>query len=388
MRASRSRPLLVLLAALALALSASAAQAVTPARADAALDRALRKLVSMPGGPPGVIAVVQRGSSVRVHTAGFGDVQARRRPRAGDHMRVASVAKAFSGAVALSLVQKGVLSLDDTIGQRLPNLPSAWHAVTLRQLLNHTSGIPDFSQTPAFQQAVAESLTVAPPPADLLSYVANEPLSFAPGSEYRYSNSDNIIVALMVEAATGRSYEEELRTQVAGPLGLRETTLPRGPLLARPFIHGYDRGDDGEPEDVSEVLAAGWAWASGGIVSTPADLNRFIRGYVGGKLFGPAVRAEQARFVRGGSSEPPGPGRNSAGLALFRYETPCGTVYGHTGNTLGYTQFAAASRDGTRSVTLSLNVQTNPSARGRGAAVFRAFRQAELRAACAALARR
>jgi D-alanyl-D-alanine carboxypeptidase len=378
------RALLVL--SLVALLGAGSAGAATPAqRADAALDRALRALVAMPGGPPGVIAVVQRGNRRAVHAFGVADVRSQRRPRVDDHMRIASVAKAFSGAVALSLVDDGVLSLDDTIGERLPALPAAWHAVTLRQLLHHTSGLPDFSDSPEFQQAVGASLTVAPPPDDLLGYVRSEPLNFEPGSEYRYSNSDNVAVALMVQAVTGRSYEDELAQQVAEPLGLTQTTLPRGPELASPSIHGYDQEPDGSREDVSTIIAAGWAWASGGIVSTPAELNRFIRGYVGGVLFGPVVQAEQRTFVAG-HSEPTGPGRNTAGLALFRYETRCGTVYGHTGNTSGFTQFAAASGDGSRSATVAINLQRTQESEGQAGRVFRALRRAEQLAVCAALA--
>jgi D-alanyl-D-alanine carboxypeptidase len=376
----------VLAVALAVLVGSGPATAGTPAQADAALDRALQRLVAMPGGPPGVISVVQRGNSVEVHRAGYGDVETKRKPRASDHMLVASVAKAFSGGVALSLVNKGTLSLDDTIGKWLPDLPAAWHAVTLRQLLNHTSGLPDFSDDPEFQQAVLASLTVAPPPRQLLDFVREDPLNFTPGSEYRYSNSDNVAVGLMVEAATGHSYEDELQEQVYGPLGLTQTTLPRGPEMPSPFIHGYDREGNGPPEDVSELVAGGWAWASGGIVSTPADLNRFIRGYVGGQLFGPDVQSQQRQFIPGGRSDPPGPGRNSAGLALFQYQTRCGTVYGHTGNTLGFTQFAAASADGSRSVTVSINLQRTPRSEGQAGAVFRALRRAELLAVCAALA--
>jgi D-alanyl-D-alanine carboxypeptidase len=217
--------------------------------------------------------------------------------------------------------------------------------------------------------------------------VKDDPLNFAPGSEYRYSNSDNIAVGLMVEAATGHSYEDELQAQVATPLALTQTTLPRGPDLPSPYIHGYDLGDDGQPEDVSEISAAGWAWASGGIVLTPLDLNRFIRGYVGGKLFGAEVQSQQRQFIAGGGSEPPGPGSNSAGLALFRYQTRCGTVFGHTGNTFGFTQFTAATSDGSRSATVSINLQRTQDSEGQAGAVFRALRRAELFAVCAALAR-
>ncbi len=357
--------------------------------ADAKLDRALERLVAMRGGPPGVIAIVQRGERRYVHTFGVANVDTGRRIRAEDRMRIASAAKAFSGAVALSLVSQGKLSLDDTIGERLPELSEdwheTWHEVTLRQLLNHTSGIPDFSLTPGFQKALFASLTQAPPPEELLSFVEDEPLSFEPGSEYRYSNSDNIVVALMVEEATANTYEQQLRKQVYKPLGLKNTSLPRGTDLKKPFIHGYDNDPSEQPpEDVSKLVAAGWAWASGGIVSTPADLNTFIRAYVGGRLFDSKTRAQQRRVIEGGSSEPPGPGNNSAGLALFRYETKCGTVWGHTGNTPGYTQFMAASGNGRRSVTVSVNSQHTPEVGEPD--VFEALRRAEELAVCAALA--
>jgi D-alanyl-D-alanine carboxypeptidase len=351
--------------------------------ADAALDRALKELVAMEGGPPGVIAVVQRGQHREVHSFGVRNLKGDLPMRARDHMRIASAAKAFSGAVALSLVSEDKLSLQDTIGERLPELPKAWWEVTLRQLLNHTSGIPDFSLEPDFQKALLASLTKAPPPEELLSFVEEEELLFDPGSEYHYSNSDNIVVALMAEAATGKSYEELLRELVYKPLGLRNTTLPRGTNLKKPFIHGYDTSQQ-PPEDVSEVVAAGWSWASGGIVSTPADLNDFIRGYVGGKLFDERTQAKQRRVVEGGSSEPPGPGKNSAGLGIFRYQTRCGTVWGHTGNTLGYTQFMAASPNGRRSATVSINSQLAPPVGDPDA--FKALRRAEGLAVCAALA--
>src|SRR5919107_4289117 len=221
--------------------SAEADTATVARSPDDALDRALKELVAMEGGPPGVIAVVQRGQHREVHSFGVANLKNERPMRIDDRMRIASAAKAFSGAVALSLVSKGKLSLNDTIGERLPELPEAWSKVTLRQLLNHTSGIPDFSLDPDFQEALLASLKKAPPPEELLSFVEDdEDLLFDPGSEYHYSNSDNIIVALMAEAATGKPYEELLRELVYKPLGLKNTTLPRGTNLKKPFIHGYD----------------------------------------------------------------------------------------------------------------------------------------------------
>ena len=351
--------------------------------ASAALDRAIEQLATAPTGPPGVAVIVHRGSELRLHSAGLAVVAPATRPGLDDHMRLASVSKAFSGAAALALVRDRALSLSDTIGARLPSLPSAWGHVTLAQLLNHTSGLPDFSQSKPFQQALTASLLSAPPPAELLSFVATEPLAFRPGSRYEYSNSDNIVVGLMIEAVSGRSYSAVLQDQVDGPLGLTGTSLPSDATIPSPFMHGYALAPGQPPEDVSEVLAAGWSGASGGIISTPGDADRFIRQYATGATTDRATLAKQFRFVAG-NSEPPGPGVNTAGLGIFRYQTSCGTVYGHTGNTPGYTQFVAATRDGSRSATVSVNAQINPSTDPK---LFPTLRRVFTAAVCAALAR-
>ncbi|WP_225802150.1 serine hydrolase [Streptomyces sp. NK15101] len=334
-----------------------------PGHGDPALQRALADLVAAPGGPPGAIAVLTRDGVRQVYRAGTAEVGTRRPPRPDDHMRIASVAKAFSGAVALSLVDRKALGLDDTIGGRLPQLPTAWHAVTLRQLLQHTSGLPDFSKSQAFQDIVRADPRHHFDSRHLLDFVADRPLDFQPGSRYAYSNSDNIAVALMAEQATGRSYESLLRQLVYRPLDLTETSLPQGYRLPRPFLHGYSTAPGEPPEDVSEAISASGAWASGGIVSTPADLSRFIGGYAGPELLSPMTRHAQQDFLPGGASQPAGPGANAAGLGVFRYTTRCGTVLGHTGNTPGYTQFAAATRDGRRTVTVSVTSQvtTDPA---------------------------
>ena len=231
------------------------------------------------------------------------------------------------------------------IGKWLPYLPRQWWGITLGELLNHTSGIPDFSQQPSFIDQLLGSLLKPPPPAGLLATVECLPLLFRPGSRFAYSNSDNVIVGLMVEAATGQSYQAVLQSKVFTPMGLAHTSLPTGELIPSPFVHGYQIAPQKPPEDVSNLFAAGWTWAAGGVVSTAADTTRFIRAYVSGRTIDPATRRAQFHFVAG-SSEPPGPGTNAAGLAIFRYTTRCGVVYGHTGNTAGYTQFAASNGPG------------------------------------------
>lgn len=346
------------------------------------LQQALDDLVTTPGGPPGAIAVIQIDNRKQVLTAGIGDLNSRRRMRPTDHMRIASVSKAFSGAVALSLVERGVLSLDDTVGELLPGFNPDWEGTTLRELLNHTSGIPSFTKNQAFFDRLIAYPRTPVPPRRLVEYVADEGLEFPSGSSYEYSNTENVLVGLMIEAATGHSYERELGSRVLGRLGLRATSLPVGYRMPRPFIHGYDVNPP-DVEDQSEIVAAGYVWASGGIVSTPLELNRFVRAWAGGKLVGGATRDAQLSFVAGGSSEPPGPGENSAGLGIFRYETDCGTLYGHTGNFFGYTQFMGATRDGRRSAVVSANAQLSPDVKPE---IWEKLARANELAACSALA--
>jgi D-alanyl-D-alanine carboxypeptidase len=358
----------------------------SPAAADEALVEAMNGLVAMPGGPPGVGVTVQRGGQRSFRTAGVASLAAGSRWKASDHMRIASVAKAFSGAAALGLADRGALSLGDGIRAHLPWLPAAWGNVTVAQALQHTSGLPDYTASAAFGEFFAKDLHAYIAPRALVEFVSGDPLDFKPGSAYHYSNTDNIVVGLVAAAVSGRPYSQLLREQVFGPLRMPRTSLPSGFRLPGPRVNGYEVAPPDPPEDVTTLLSMSGAWASGGIQSTAADLNRFIRGYVGRSLFDRDTQSLQLRFVKG-HSEPPGPGVNSAGLGIFRYKTRCGVVYGHTGNLPGYTQFTAATLDGRRSVTVSANARIVPGAKSAAVrAGFQALRRVDSLAVCAALA--
>jgi D-alanyl-D-alanine carboxypeptidase len=371
----RTLPLAVLCGALLLPGIAHAATS------DATVKRGLQQLVRAKGGPPGAVATLYRDGKLTVLRAGRADVQRRGAPTATMHMRIASVAKAFSGAVALHLVQEGKLGLDDTIAQRLPSLPAAWGAVTIRQMLNHTSGLPDYTRSEGFAKQASTNPHGYVTPLEVVGWVSDGPLVFPSGSKYEYSNTDNIVVGLIAEAVTGSPYGSLLQSLVFDPAGLSQTSFPtRRISLPRPFIHGYIVDPPAKPQDVTTFLSPSGAWASGAIVSTPTDLNAFIRADLGQKFFGAAQQAEQMTFVPGNSS-PPGPGNNAAGLALFRYTSRCGVVYGHTGNFPGYVQWAAATADGSRAVTTSLNI---PAPTGR---LLRQLRAVQTDAVCALLGR-
>jgi D-alanyl-D-alanine carboxypeptidase len=371
-------------AALAALAAGAPSSAVAKSSVDRKLDRALDRIVAARNGPPGLSVLIRRDGERELRRRGVASLRTDRRPTARDHMRIASVAKAYSGAVALSLVDRGLLSLDDTIGERLPNLLPQAANVTLAQALHHTGGLPDYIREPEFVEQLQAQPKAYLSPFELVEFVRDTPLEFEPGSRYEYSDTDNIVVGLMAEAATGAPYDELLQRYVYRRLGLDDTSLPRSVRMPQPYLHGYALEPGEPPEDVSEVINPAGAWASGGIVSTPHDLGRFMRGYVGGRLFGDEIRALQRDFIPG-SSDPPGPGRNQAGLALFRYRTKCGTVFGHTGSFPGYRIFAASSRDGRKSVVFSVSAQI---VSGIGSArVSDLIRRAQRLAVCHALGR-
>ena len=376
LRAVRRAALLTLLLALACATGAQAGE-----RLDR-LDRQLHKLVKLGDGPPGASALVQRKGKVYFLRAGVANVETGRPIHRNDYLRTASNGKAFSGAVALQLVDDGSLSLDSTIAEVLPDQPAAWGAVTLRELLQHTSGVPSFPSSEAWQEFVRMNPEASVTPQFTLSFVANEPLAFTPGSKYEYSNSDNLLIGLMAEAVTGRPYGELLQELVYSPLKLKQTSLPSEVKLPRPFVHGYDIAPPAPPDDISELLNPSLFWAAGGMVSTQTELNRFIRAYASGRLIEKRTKLQQRSFIPGHGGEPPGPGLNSAGLALYKYETSCGTVLGHAGNFPGYTPFIAATPNGRRSTVVFANEQLAENAKPE---VFKQLRKAFRLATCAAL---
>jgi D-alanyl-D-alanine carboxypeptidase len=376
MRVRRNTSAVAILALSFLLMGTGAATA-----APSKLQRTLNGIVSARGGPPGIAVLIDSGRRAEFLGAGFADLESRRRPHRNEHVRIASVSKGFNAFVAFRLAGgPRPLGLGDTLGGTVPGvLPNA-EGVTLRQLLQHTSGLSDYIRAPAFLERFVAEPAGYFAPTELTGYVRDEPLEFAPGSRYHYSDTDNIAAALMEEAASGRTYEQLLRREVFRPLSMRRSSLPRTVAMPRPFMRGYDLEPGRPPDDVSEVINPSGAWASGGIVSTPADLGRFAGAYV--RL---ALRAtgNLAQAFRPGSSSPPGPGRNFAGLGIFRYRTGCGTVYGHTGSFPGYRLFLAADARGRRSVVFVVNSQIVP---GQGSEdVSDALRQAQARAVCRAL---
>lgn len=382
MKRTRTIAIAACTVALASLLLAAAAPAKFRPAANSPLQGALMEIVDAPGGPPGVSVLIDRGRHSEYLRAGVADVRSQRGPTPFERFRIASVAKAFNAYVAVKLAEDGALALDTMLRDLIPGVLPAAESVKLRELLQHTSGLAEYIEAPEFGKRLNADPAAYLSPTELTGFVRDAPLEFAPGSKYHYSDTDNIAAGLMEEEASGLPYEQLLQRRVFGPLRMRDSSLPRTIAMPRPFMHGYDVEPGKKPEDVSELINPAGAWASGGIVSSPLDLARFARRYVPTVLT--ATKDIEGGPFRPGSSSPPGPGRNFAGLGIFRYRTGCGTVYGHTGSFPGYRILLAASADGKRSVVFVVNSQIILGGQG-SQKVAAAITKAQGRAICRAL---
>ncbi|MCO5314661.1 MAG: beta-lactamase family protein [Solirubrobacterales bacterium] len=321
------------------------------------LNDLLGRVVAQKNGPPGVAVLINRNGKSRLFRRGVANVGTGVPITRRQHFRIASVSKAFNGGIVLMLASQGKLRLRDRLGKWVPNLLPKARRATIGQVLHHTAGLPDYIKDKPFVKLLIANPHRYMSPRKMVGFVAHKRLRFKPGSRYEYSDTDNIVAGIIARKAAGKSYRRLLRQLGRRAGGLPGTSLPNGLAMPKPLMPGYVVEPGNPPLNQTFAMNPALAWASGGMISTLPDLGRYFRAYVGGRLFGPWIVRAQRQWVKGGGG-PPGPGRNSAGLSLYRYRTKCGTVYGHTGNYPGYRLFVAASASGKRSLVWVTNVQT------------------------------
>jgi D-alanyl-D-alanine carboxypeptidase len=303
-------------------------------------------------GAPGAILFVRNGSRTVQLTAGLSDISQKTPIRAGDHFKIASLTKTFTATVILQLVGEGKLSLDDSVQRRLPGVVPNGSKITIRQLLNHTSGLSDFEGDPRYLKPyLAGNFAYYWSPRQLVRIgVSHKPL-FAPGRGWSYSNTNYVVAQLIVERATGRTLGAELKARIFRPLHLRQTTYPTRPGLPNPYVHGYMLLGSPPLTDVTG-LSPSLAPGSGGIVSTVRDVADFYRALITGRLLEPA----QLQAMKTVVSERTGRVTNGSGygLGIGRTRSSCGG-WGHTGELPGYDVSTAFTENGRRQAVLMMN---------------------------------
>ena len=312
--------------------------------------------------------MVRDGSTVHAEARGFADRAAGRAMGSDDRFRIGSVTKTFVAALVLRLAEDGSLRLDDTVERWLPGLVPGGRAITLRHLLSHTAGLPDYVEDPRLRSEPDRRWK----PRELVSLALARTAERArPGRRFAYASTDYVLLGLIAEKAGGARLEEQLRRRLFQPLGLRRTTFEPG-VARGDVVHGYRPPSHqgvvtGEPVDVARE-PAWWAWAAGGIVSTAEDLQRFFAGLLRGRVLGPALLRAMETMVPAG--------RQRYGLGLAEFPTPCGPALGHTGNVQGTVAVAWSTRDASRQVVLVVNAYP------LSAELEAAVRRAQLQAFC------
>jgi D-alanyl-D-alanine carboxypeptidase len=302
-------------------------------------------------GAPGAIVYVRTPTAARAGTAGYADRTAHVSMRAADRYRIASLTKAFVSVVVLQLEAEGKLDIDDPVEKYLRGLVPNGGGITLRELLNHTSGLFDYTEDQAFFNAVLSNPSRVWAPRELLAYAFSHPPHFGPGANWTYSNTNYIVLGLVAEAVIAKPLAQSLQERIFTPLALGSTSFPLTIDLDATFVHGYAQLLPGAAAtDVTPVLSPSWAWAAGGIVSNARDVTTFYRALLTGKL----LRAAQLKEM-----EQPAPVAGTYGLGISTEVVNCGRVYGHDGDFTAWRNEVLATANGRRQAVVMVNVDTS-----------------------------
>ncbi|MEU6763375.1 serine hydrolase domain-containing protein [Streptomyces sp. NPDC046853] len=314
---------------------------------------------------PGVTAQVKDEFGTWNSAAGIGDLR-RESPRgAHDRYRVGSITKTFVSTVVLQLVAEGELSLDDKVGKWLPGVVEGHghdgDSITIRRLLNHTSGIYDVLADRGFrakmftEKFLAHRYDTWTPEQQVAIAMRHEP-DFGPGEGWHYSNTNYLLAGMIIEKATGKTYADEIRQRIIKPLGLDATSVPKtNPSMPRPSSRAYmklSEAPDATLHDVTELNPT-LAGSSGGMISDADDLNRFYTALLRGKLLPEKQLAEMKKTVAEDENDP---GGDRYGLGLVSRRTSCGTVlWGNGGSIQGSVSMTLATERGDRALSANFN---------------------------------
>jgi len=326
-----------------LTLGVNVAPAATPKRAN--LGQMARALVK--SGAPAAIIYVRTPTGARAGVAGFADRTAHVSMRVADRWRIASLTKAFVSVLVLQLEAEGKLDIDDPVATYVPGVVPNGNAITLRELMNHTSGLFNFTDDAAFVNDPIASFSRPWSPSELLAVAFAHAPNFPPGSNWSYSNTNYIVLGLVVEAVTGKPLGQVLQERIFTPLALTATSFPLTIGLAPDFVHGYVKLPATALIDISAALNPSWAWAAGGIVSNASDVTTFYRALLTGKLL-PATQLDEL--------ETPSQNAGTYGLGISNAFLDCGRTLNHNGDLLGWRTIVYASKNGKRQAVVMVNV--------------------------------
>lgn len=304
-------------------------------------------------GMPGSFAEVQSGHEQARAASGVADIDTGRPARPWFQHRIGSITKTFVATTILQLVGEARIDLDAAVTDYLPEYDLS--DVTVRMLLNHTSGIADFDTLVfATPQDLLRNRHTTFTPQYLAGIGVDAPRNGPPGAPLvRYSNTNYVLAGLIIERVTGRPAAFEVSRRVIWRLGLFRTYFAGATEhIFGPHSQAYIPWLDGELMDFS-VYNMSWAWMVGDIVSTTDDVNRFFEALLTGKLLRPNELAEMKEVV---AFDPARPALGGYGLGILTTASPCGPLWGHDGVVFGHGTISLHLPDAARQVTVAENM--------------------------------
>ncbi|MCX4866260.1 beta-lactamase family protein [Streptomyces sp. NBC_00257] len=320
---------------------------LTPAVAKR-LDQAVRQVMGDARVPGVTVGLWVPGKGSYVRAFGVADKSSGAPMSTGLNMRVGSVTKTFTVTALLTLVDQGKVGLDDPIGKYVKGVPDG-DRITLRELAGMRSGLFNYSMDPDFFKALTSDPQRPFTPQELLDYSFKHPLQFQPGEKFEYSNTNAILLGLVVEKASGRPLADYLERNVFEPAGMNHTFLPRTAAFPAPHAQGYtDQTASGRTGNATNWNPS-WAWAAGGAISDQRDLRTWARVLATGTLLSPATQAERLRMGPSGLPD------TGYGLGIFDVH---GWV-GHNGSLPGYESLVVHMPDTKATLVVLLNTDTD-----------------------------
>ncbi|EOO28575.1 D-alanyl-D-alanine carboxypeptidase [Bacillus cereus BAG1X2-3] len=305
-------------------------------------------------GYPGILAKTSEGGKTWSYAAGVADLSTKKPMKTDFRFRIGSVTKTFTATVVLQLAGENRLNLDDSIEKWLPGVIQGNgyddKQITIRQLLNHTSGIANYTRSKDFNMMDTKKSYTAE---GLVKMGISMPPDFAPGKSWSYSNTGYVLLGILIEKVTGNSYAEEIENRIIEPLELANTFLPGnssvipGTKHARGYIQ-LDRAS--EPKDVTYYNPS-MGSSAGDMISTVDDLNKFFSYLLGGKLLKEQQLKQMLTTVPTGVDE-----LGDSGLGIFKMKLSNGeSIWGHGGTIPGFLTFAGGTLGGKHTLAVNLN---------------------------------
>ncbi|WP_395943351.1 serine hydrolase [Brevundimonas sp.] len=272
----------------------------------------------------GSVLVARNGEVLLQQAEGFANLEWGVRNDGDTKFRLGSLTKQFTAVAVLLLRERGQLDLEGPVKTWLPDAPSAWDAVTVRQLLSHTAGIPDFTRLEEYEARKTAPTTTG----ELLARFRDLPLAFTPGEKFAYSNSNYVVLTAIIEAASGQPYADFVEANLFGPLAMADSGYDRAEAILPRRAAGYAVGADG-PVNAGFIDMSVPAGA-GGLYSTTHDLLKWEEGLFGGRLLRPESLALLTTPVRGGYA-----------LGLLATQADGRTLVWHNGAVDGFRSYMA-----------------------------------------------